>query len=348
MPAISAAEAISPAVQRTRAFLFRPFRLSTYLKLCLVALLTEGSSGGSFNSSFPRGGHTPSHHHSALASYTPFHFTPVAIVAALAAFALIMILGIVIFYLITRLRFAYFHSLIHNIREIRPGWHLYRTQAARFFWLNLAVYLGFLLLLGLMLMPFAAGFLGLFRNLHAGGHPSLGAILALFLPLIPLLLLFALLAVAAELILRDFMLPHFALENATAGQAWSAALARIRFEKGPFVVYALLRVLLPIAAAIGLVIVLLIPGILGVLAIVAIEVGLHAAFGHAALGIFLEVSVGVVAFVLAMLVFIAAFGPLKTAVREYALIFYGGRYQTLGDILYPPPPPAAIPAPSVS
>lgn len=344
MPAISAAEAISPAVQRTRAFLFRPFRLSTYLKLCLVALLTEGSTGGSFNSSFP-GRHTPSHHAN-FAPHVPFHFTPVAIAAGVAAFALIMIIGIVIFYLITRLRFAYFHSLMYNIREIRPGWHLYRTQAARFFWLNLAVYFGFLLLLGLMLMPFAAGFLGLFRNLHAGGHPSLGAIFALFLPLIPLLLLFALLAIAVELILRDFMLPHFALENATAGQAWSAALARIRFEKGAFVVYALLRVLLPIAAAIGIVIVLLIPGILGVLAIVAIEVGLHAAFGHAALGIVLEVSVGVVAFVLALLVFIAAFGPLKTAVREYALIFYGGRYRTLGDILYPPPPPVAIPAPA--
>ncbi len=347
MPAISAAEAISPAVQRTRAFLFRPFSLGTYLKLCLVALLTEGSTGGSFNSSFPGGGHPPSHHYG-LVPHAPFHFTPVAIAAGVAAFALIALLGIVIFYLITRLRFAWFHCLIHNIREIRPGWHLYRTQATRFFWLNLGIGVSFLLLLGLMLMPFAAGFLGLFRNLHTGGHPSLGAIFALFLPLIPLLLLFALLAIAAELILRDFMLPHFALENATAGQAWSAALARIRFEKGAFVVYALLRVFLPIAAAIGIVIVLLIPGILGVLAIVAIEVGLHAVFGHAALGIFLEVSVGVVAFVLAMLVFIAAFGPLKTAVREYALIFYGGRYQTLGDILYPPPPPAAISAPSVS
>jgi len=31
-------------------------------------------------------------------------------------------------------------------------------------------------------------------------------------------------------------------------------------------------------------------------------------------------------------------GPLSTGVREYALIFYGGRYQVLGDALYPPPP----------
>ncbi len=86
---------------------------------------------------------------------------------------------------------------------------------------------------------------------------------------------------------------------------------------------------------------LIIPAVLFILAIVAGEVGLHAAFGHAALGIFLEVSVGVVAFVVAMLVFIAAFGPLYTGVRLYALIFYGNRYQPLGERLYPPPPPAA-------
>jgi len=30
--------------------------------------------------------------------------------------------------------FAYFHCLIHNTKEIRPGWRLYRTQATRFFW----------------------------------------------------------------------------------------------------------------------------------------------------------------------------------------------------------------------
>jgi hypothetical protein len=32
-------------------------------------------------------------------------------------------------------------------------------------------------------------------------------------------------------------------------------------------------------------------------------------------------------------------GPLSTGVREYALLFYAGRYKLLGDILYPPPPP---------
>ena len=42
MRAISAADAVSLAVQRTRDFLFRPFNWGSYLKLGLVAIVTEG------------------------------------------------------------------------------------------------------------------------------------------------------------------------------------------------------------------------------------------------------------------------------------------------------------------
>ena len=323
MPAISAAEAISPAIQRTKTFLFRPFRLSTYLKLCLVALLTEGSAGGNFNSSFPRG-----HHASHLSAFPHFAFTPERIAAACAIIALLLLVGLFIAYLITRLRFAWFHCLIHNIREIRPGWHLYREPATRFFWFNVVVGLCFFALMAVLVFPFAAGFIGLFHGMRAGAHPNIGAIFALLLPLIPIILLIVILAIAAKIVLLDLMLPHFALDNATAGQAWAAAWSRIRSEKGAFFVYALLRVLLPIAAAIGLFVVL------------------HLALGHGLLALFLEVFVGCIATAIGLLVFIGVYGPLQTAVREYALIFYGNRYRTLGDALYPLPPPAAIPTPA--
>jgi hypothetical protein len=348
MPAISAAEAISPAIQRTKWFLFRPFSLGTYLKLCLVALLTEGSTGGSGNFRMPGGSHSTTRHSHihTWAGFPHFAFTPARIAAAVAILLLLMLIGLVITWLITRLRFAYFHCLATNTRFIRPGWYLYASQATRFFWLNIVVGFCFLALMAILILPFAAGFLGLFHSMRAGGHPNIGAILALLLPMIPVILLIVVLAIAVDIVLRDFMLPHYALENATAGQAWSAVWARIRFEKGSFVIYALLRILLPIVASIGIVIVLLIPAILFILAIVAVEVGIHAALGHAAVAILLQVCAGAFAAVVAALVVIAAFGPLQTAVREYALVFYGGRYRTLGDILYPPPPPAPIPAPA--
>jgi hypothetical protein len=77
-----------------------------------------------------------------------------------------------------------------------------------------------------------------------------------------------------------------------------------------------------------------------------VEYGIHSAFADAtgasvAAGIFLEVFFGVLAFGFVLLASVCLGGPLSTAIREYALLFYGGRYQTLGDILFPPPPPPA-------
>src|ERR1035438_6950835 len=229
MRAISAADAVSLAIQRTREFLFRPFTWGTYLKLGLVAIITEGL-GSNLNSSS---------HHNAPSGHGPMIHSPFDIppgwVAAIAAVVLLgIVVSIFVFYLITRLRFAYFHCLIHNTKEIRPGWWIYRTQAMRFFWLNLAVGFCFLLVVVLIAIPFATGFWRLFQETRNGGHLDFGLLLSLVLPLIPIILLLALAAVLTNLVLRDCMLPHIALDDASAGEAWSEAWARIMAEKGSF------------------------------------------------------------------------------------------------------------------
>lgn len=198
-----------------------------------------------------------------------------------------------------------------------------------------------LLVAALLSLPFVVGFWKLFRNVHAGGHPGVGSIFILVLPLISIILLLILAAISADLILRDLMLPHFALENATAGNAWSAVWTRIKAEKGSFVVYSLLRILLPMAALIAFFMVLIIPGILFFAAVIGAEVGLHAVFSNAssaaaAIGVLLEVVIGVVAIAIALLVGIAVGGPVGTAIRQYALLFYGSRYQPLANLLWPP------------
>jgi hypothetical protein len=340
---ISAADSVSLAIQRTREFLFRPFRWGTYLKLGLVAIITEGigSNSGSSKHGGPSPGHGP-------IINSPFDIPPVWIAAIVAAVLLAILLSLVVFYLITRLRFAFFHCLIHNSSEIRPGWRLYRAQAMRFFWLNLGVGVGFLLLVVLVAIPFVAGFIRLFHETPPGGQPDLGLLLSLVLPLIPVILLLVLVGVALDVILRDWMLPHYALEDATAGEAWQEVWDRITAEKSQFAVYALLRLILPVIAMIGLFIVLLIPGLMVAGSVAAIVYAIHSAFADATgasalIGILLQVFFGVVAFGYALLAGICLGGPLSTGLREYALIFYGGRYQALGDLLDPPPPPPFVP-----
>jgi hypothetical protein len=351
---ISAVESISAAVERTRDFLFRPFRWGTFLKLGLVAIVTEGV-GSSFSSS--RGGHAPEHGPAAHSPFTmpsagqhfhsPFNLGPEGIAAIVAAVLLALLLCGFLVYLITRLRFAYFHCLIHNVREIRPGWYLYREQAARFFWFNIAVGVCFLLLVALVAIPFAAGFWRLFHQIPPGGHPDWGAFVALILPLIPIVIGLVLAAVLADIILRDWMLPHFALDDASAGEAWDWVWDNIKAEKREFLVYTVLRLILPTIATIALFVVLLIPGAMVAGSIAMLEYGVHSAFagtsgGSWVAGVLLEVFFGMVAFGFVLLLGICLGGPLSTGIRQFALMFYGGRYPALGDILFPPALPPSM------
>jgi len=350
MHAMSAADAISPAVLRTKDFLFRPFRWGTFLKLGLVALITEGlgsnfrsSTASSHEGGSPSSGQGPMIH-------SLSEISPLRIAEGVAAVLLMFVIVAAIFYLVTRLRFAFFHCLVHNTKEIKPGWQLYAVQASRFFWLNIAVGVCFLLLVGLIAIPFAAGFWRVFQDMQPGGHPNIGLLIGLILPLLPIIFLLLATAVALDIILRDWMMPHIALEDASAGEAWSSVWARIKAEKGQFFVYALLRLILPIIASIAIFMILLIPGLVLAGTVAGVELGIHSAFANstgsaAVAGIMLQVFFGLVAFGFALLASICLGGPLSTGIREYAILFYGSRYQVLGDLLYPQPlPPSTLPA----
>jgi hypothetical protein len=351
MQPISAVDAVSPAIERTKQFLFRPFKWSTFLKLGLVAIITEGvgrnshspeTHGGNATGNGP-GAHSPFHFpgHEPGAGW-PFHLSPEGVVAIAAAVLLAFTIAIFVFYLITRLRFAYFNCLIHNTKEIGPGWRLYSDRASRFFWLNIVVGICFMLVLVVVALPFAAGFWRVFHESQLGGHFDAWWLLTLILPLIPVIILLALGGLLIDLILRDLMLPHFALENATAGEAWRQVRARIKVEQRQFLVYAILRVILPVIASFGFFLAMLLPGLMLAGSFAAMEWGVHSMFANATgaswlVGIALEVFFGVIAFGFALLAGICLGGPLSTGIREYALIFYGGRYKALGDILYPMP-----------
>ena len=342
MRAFSAADSVSMAIQRTREFLFRPFSWGTYLKLGLVAILTEG-----VGTNFRSGSHGGSSSGHGTSGFSPTSLSPGMIAVIVAAVLLAVVVAVTVLYLITRLRFAFFHCLIHSTKELRPGWQIYREPATRYFWLNVVVGFCFLVVVALIALPFVAGFWRLIHDTPQGGHPDFALLFALLLPLIPIIFLLALAGMVTDLVLRDWMLPHFALENATAGEAWSSVWMSIKAEKRQFAVYSLLRVILPIIAMAGLFMALLIPGLILAGSIGALIYGVHSAFANATgasaiVGILVQVFFGVLAFGFMVLASIALGGPVSTGIREYALIFYGGRYQILGDILSPPPPAAQI------
>ncbi len=337
----SASQAVAPAVERTKNYLFRPFKWGTYLKLCVVACITEGFSAH-FNHSWNQ------HSSSGSRAFTGFHPSNEIIALIVVAILVCIAVGIFLFYLITRLRFAFFHCLAHQTKKIRPVWGLYRAQALRFFKLSLIVGLISLVVVALAALPFVFGFINLFRNAGPGGKFDVAGFILLILPLLAVVLLLVLIFCAVDLILRDFMLPHIALENASVRAAWQSVCARIGAEKGSFLFYAFLRLVLPALAKLALFIILAIPMLIvfGILALCAI--GIHALLAKVtgAVAFFLislEVIGGLIVFCLVLLVAFSLGGPIATWTRNYALLFYGGRYQALGDILFPPPAAPSAP-----
>lgn len=341
---LSATEAISPALTRTRNLLFRPFKWGSFLKLCLVAVFAEGFSGG-FNSGFSNSGrttHIGTTHigNAAFPAHLDPSLIPILIPILLAFVALVFLVAIALFYLVVRLRFALFHCLVYQSREIKPGWRIYREPAGRFFWLSIGVGIVFLLVFAAIAAPFLMGFIRLFRD-YRGGSIPLGPLFSLLLPLLPLLLLAALASIAVRVILQDFMLPHFALENATVGQAWAAARMRMVQEKGQFLAYTALRILAPLVVSVAVMIALLIPGlILGVIGFLIAGV-LRAALGKVVFVVAIALmAIFVFAFIFCGIVCLG--GPICIAKRSYALMFYGSRFPALGNLLSPQEPPPAL------
>ena len=108
-----------------------------------------------------------------------------------------------------------------------------------------------------------------------------------------------------------------------------------------------MRAIVPMAAYIAAFIVMIIPLVIVIGILVLTGVGIHAAFEGATgviafIGIFIEVVLALIGITFGLIVAFSLGGPIATWIRTYALLYYGGRYQALGEILSPPPPAAPV------
>jgi hypothetical protein len=348
MPILSATAAISPALSRTRRLLFQPFQWRTFFKLSIVAVFTEGFSGNSnFSHHGPKSG-GPMQSGQIDPQVLQFLHSPAFIAMVVAFVCVAIVIGLVVLYFAVRLRFALFHCLIHQTTFIAPGWRIYRDQARRFYQLTIVVALAYLAIAIGIMIPFIKRFIVLYHEGRLNGHPDFPSLILVAVQLLPVLLALCLAGIAIDVIMRDFMLPHIALENRTSGEAFFAFWERFNMEKGSFLLYAFLRIFLPFVAMIGLFVVLIIPmvlifGIPGLMIAGLHAWALHAPPAVAIVATTLAVVIGMAMAAFGLLVAISFGGPLSIAVRNYALMFYAGRCEPLGDIVFAPPAAATAP-----
>lgn len=347
---ISAVDAIAPAFRRTRSILAAPFRLGFFLKICFfVALAESGFVSASF--SYPVEAVNLLAHGRLNAVHGGSSFLADGMGAMAGGISLMIALlilvlaavglaaGCVLAYLFCRLRFTVLDLAIYREGSIGRAWRKYGRQAWRYFGLSILVGLVWLLVAAAILGPFIPALLRIARSMDAA-NPDPFAMLGLLFPLIGAVLLLSLLGVLVDALIRDFLLPPMAVEDAPLEEALRRFFGLLREDFGSVALYLLLRFVVSFALSVALGILFLVPvAILGLLAFAVGTVLYHALWTGGAQFFVVAYAVAAAAIVLLLyfLGVVAVFGVNGFFKQCYAVIFFGSRYPALGDLLEPPP-----------
>ncbi len=336
--AIGAMDAFGAGWSRWKRLLFEDFHFGTLLKLCLVSLLAEISGGGGFNGNFRSPGKAmdkmpglPPSMHAALITFF------------LVGAAVALVIGLIVFYLSCRMKFVEFNTAATGDRRVGPAWNWYAAQTWRLFWTTLAIDVIGLLLLVATAAPMVMAFV------HRGGfsgHPSLRQILGLLILIVPLLFAYVIALQFALMVVRDLMLPVWALENAPVSYAWQVARTIVEADVVGFLGYTALKIVMhivvSIAAVLAFIAALLVSAIPFVAIGMAIYLPLHAS--SMLLMILLFVAEGIVGGIWLLALASLIFGGSAWLFQCYSVEWVAGRYLPLRNVMYPPPPAAPVTA----
>jgi hypothetical protein len=349
-------DAISPALLHTKKQLFQPFRFGQWAKLAVVGLLAgELGSGGGCNHSFsnfnlPRG---DSGRHFleqgwslqgwAMQDWSMPNFAIYAgLIAALVAAGLV--LGIILMYVGSVMRFILFDSVLARECRVGEGWSRRQGPGFRYFvWMvlyALALLAFVVLLIGIPVALALAG--GWFKEPKEHLAPLiLGGILLFFVALI-----FFVVAAVIFVLTKDFVVPQMALEGIGAFEGWRRLWPMIKAEKGDYVVYVVMKIVMGIAylvikfiATLILALFFVVPT--AVLGVVGVLAGKSAGLTWNAYTITLAVVVGLILFFIFLYLVAVVLVPAMVFFPAYSIYFFAGRYPALSRALYPAPPVAA-------
>ncbi len=177
-------------------------------------------------------------------------------------------------------------------------------------------------------------------------------------PFYGVMFLFMLVALTADAVTQDFILPPLALEDAPLGSSFARFFQFLRQKFGSFLGYLLLRFVLELGLAwiggMALMIVLLLLGGAGLgIGFVLFRAFWHAGPGGMALFILYCLAAGAILVAAYLLLCVVLYGFIAVVKESYAVYYYGGYYPPLGDRLDPPgtplpttaAPPSADPLP---
>jgi hypothetical protein len=252
---ISVTEPVSPALERVKQMLFKPFDIGKWFTIGFCAWLAYlgESGGGGFHGNFGNG----FNYNASNRSVENFrHFCDQArdftlknlywiIPVALAVVILMIALWAVILWLNSRGKFMFMHCVALDKAEIVEPWHKFGNEANSLFVFRIVVGL-----IGTVLMlPPLAVIAALILKMILRGEPDAAAIMLAA----GLALLFFFLVIAFALVQKfttDFVVPILFLRGGKCLNAWQELWKLLYANAGQFVLYVLFQILLSIVIGI--------------------------------------------------------------------------------------------------
>lgn len=346
---LSAVDTFTPAFERMKHLLFKPFRFGVWWRLAILGFLTGEMSSG-FNLHLPGNFNFPSHGRAteSFAARPPFHVPSIphlfAWIALAAVIAVVVLL--ILMYVGSVLRFVLFDAVLTGNVRLREGWRRWRQRGIAFFpWqigFTIVTLTTYAVILGVPIL--AAWRAGVFRN--PAQHLLILIIGGVMLGAIGFAVVLA--GIAIYVLTKDFVVPIMAFEGVGPIDGWRRLKPMLGANKGSYAGYLGFKAVLAIASAviltIAIIIVLLI--ILVPVIIVAVVLGVVSAGGGTGLSaaaITLLVIGGIAVGLLVLCIAALFHVPFVAFFQSYALHFFGTRYEPLGAVMYPGTPPQAPP-----
>ena len=354
MKLLSPVDALGPAFRRTREVMAVPFRLGFFLKIALVAALTQPGFY-SMIFSYPiqgaqfAAGSAMKHGHNALPA-SEFSGGAGAMAGGifLASLAISLLIGVVVWVLVTylfcRLRFTLFDLVVYRRGRVREAWSKYGSQTWRYFGVVLLVSFVFLIAAAATIGPLIIHMLGAFKTIAAAGanpNPNPWPLLEQMLPIIGVGFLLGLVWVVVDAVLQDFVLPPMAVENAPIEGAFGRFFALLREDFGSVLLYLLLRFMIALGISWVLMIVVFVALVFLGIGGLAVGFGLYHAMWQGGIGarvafVAMAAAMALILMAVYLLAVIAVYGIAAVFKQSFAAYFFGSRYLELGNRVEPP------------
>jgi hypothetical protein len=245
---ISVVDPLTPAFERVKAVLFRPFDLGRWFTIGLcawLAYLGRGGGGGGGPRWNMHGGEAEQAFYEAKEFIVDnaYWIVPVVVVGAIFAIAVYLLLT----WLSSRGRFMFLHCVAGNKAEVVIPWKKFKKHANNLFLFRIVV--GIICFLVVVIFGLIVLFVALSMKAALGFNvfTITGAMLSAVL-FVTLVIVFALI----QKFTMDFVVPIMFLRTTSCVTAWREFLALLSVNKARFVLYILFQIV--IAVGIGAVI----------------------------------------------------------------------------------------------